>query len=652
MFLLLFVQMAFGQMKKGDRYFDSGDYIRASEIYEGELKKNDSKEILEKLSDCYFNIYKYEDGLRVMAPLVTGVFKETDKYYDNRFNFMYSQFLFATGDYEKAINYLVLFKNNRGIKPPDKEEAREEVETFRLKESDFKIMKMAFNSEASDFGAVKLNDTVYFSSDRGDAGNNKYGWTHRAFLDIYKFPIGDKLEPLREPVPMTKTINSPWHEGSFCFSKDGNTLYISRSNMENGKAIFDKEKNNKVQLYISHKVNNKWGEPVKLPFNQDDYNYEHPVLSPDGKRLYFASDELGSIGGFDIYYVTVNDDGTYGTLRNLSSVINTENREQFPYIDKDGNLFFASNGHLGLGMLDVFVSRWVNGKFTKPINLGSPINSRYDDFSMRYYDDKNGFFTSNRDRDNDDIYSFEQIGEIFEREYINQFEVRDKDSMEYVPNASVKVIFRKKTVYQNTLDSIAQFNINLVAGTYKVIADAPGFDELQEDVVVTEETNQKHTIYLVKNNEIADAIGNQSEASKAVINALLKDTIAPSIFANGNKLYFNMAPIYFDFDQWEIREDSKKILNELAQKLAKYPTLKIRINSHTDTRGTDMYNQVLSEKRGQSTRDFIAKAANIDLDRLSFRGYGESRPITNCGDFCTEAQHQQNRRSEFEIIEY
>src|SRR5690606_33615111 len=138
---------------------------------------------------------------------------------------------------------------------------------------------------------------------------------------------------------------------------------------------------------------------------------------------------------------------------------------------------------------------------------------------------------------------------IFEREYINQFEVRDKDSMEYVPNASVKVIFRKKTVYQNTLDSIAQFNINLVAGTYKVIADAPGFDELQEDVVVTEETNQKHTIYLVKNNEIADAIGNQSEASKAVINALLKDTIAPSIFANGNKLYFNMAPIYFDFDQ-------------------------------------------------------------------------------------------------------
>jgi outer membrane protein OmpA-like peptidoglycan-associated protein len=303
-------------------------------------------------------------------------------------------------------------------------------------------------------------------------------------------------------------------------------------------------------------------------------------------------------------------------------------------------------------MLDVFVSRWVNGKFTKPINLGSPINSRYDDFSLRYYDDKNGFFTSNRDRDNDDIYSFEQTGEIFGREYINQFEVRDKDAMEYVPNASVKLIFGEEMVYQNTLDSIAQFNINLVAGTYKVIADAPGFDELGQDVEVTEETNQKHIIYLTKNNEVTDAISNRSEASKAVINELLKDTITPNIFAEGNKLYFDMAPIYFDFDQWEIREDSKKVLNELAYKLAKYPTLSIRINSHTDTRGTDMYNQVLSEKRAQSTRDYIAKVGNIDLDRLSFKGYGESKPITNCGDFCTEAQHQQNRRSEFEIVEY
>src|SRR5690606_19637853 len=248
LFLSFFVQLSYGQMRKADRFFDSGDYIRASEIYEGELKEGNRKEIVKKLSDCYFNIYRYEDGLRVMAPLVAGNFKEMDKYYDNRYNFMYSQFLFATGDYEKAIDYLVLFKNNRGIKPPNKEEAKEEVETFRLKKSDFEIKKMAFNSDASDFGAVKLNDTVYFSSDRGDADGNRYDWTHRAFLDIYKFPIGNKLEPLREPKPLPAIINSPWHEGSFCFSKDGNTLYISRSNMENGKAILDKEKNNKVQL--------------------------------------------------------------------------------------------------------------------------------------------------------------------------------------------------------------------------------------------------------------------------------------------------------------------------------------------------------------------------------------------------------------------
>lgn len=649
---LLFVQLGFGQQKKADRFFDGADYISAAKIYEGLLQKEKSKYLLEKLSDCYYNTYQYPEAIKTLSDLVNGNFKDNDKYYDNRYNFMYYQFLSANGDYEKAIDYLVIFKNNRGTQPPQREASKEEVEAFRLKMSDYRVEKTNFNSKASDFGAVKLNDTVYFSSDRENASGKKYSWTHRPFLDLYGFKVDENLEPVGEASPMPTNINSELHEGSFCFSKDGKTLYLSRSNLENGKEIFDKDKNNNVQLYVTHKQNGKWQEPIKLPFNSNDYNYEHPALSPDGKRLFYASNELGSVGSYDIYYVDINADDTYGSPKNLSYVINTENREQFPYISEEGHLFFASNGHLGLGMLDIFVSQYVDGKFTKPVNLGSPINSRYDDYSLRYYDTKNGFFASNRDEVNDDIFAFEQTGSIFDKEYITQIEVRDTDTKEYVPNAVVNLIHKGKIVYENILDEVAQFNPNLVAGVYDFTATTFGYDNAQMQFTVTKENNQKQVLYLKRNSDIANITKNQSPASKATVEKLLKDEATPLVFAQDGKLFFDIPPIYFDFDQWEIREDSKKVLADLVTKLKQYPSLQIRINAHTDTRGSELYNQILSEKRAASTRDYITRIGKIASSRVVFKGYGMSKLLEECGEFCSEVQHQKNRRSEFEIVRY
>tara|TARA_R110002050_G_scaffold110892_3_gene223595 strand:+ start:4722 stop:6698 length:1977 start_codon:yes stop_codon:yes gene_type:complete len=649
--LLFFTQFSFGQLQRADQYFNSGDYINAAILYEPIWKKNQSKEVLQKLADCYYNTFKYNEANRALSALVTGRFKESDKYYDNKYNFMYYQFLSATGDYEKAIDYMALFKNNRGITPPLKEVAKDEVETFRLKKSDYTIKKATFNSEAAEFSALKLRDTVYFSSDRRNSFGSDYKWTHRPFLDIYSYRTNKENKQVSEPEQVSKVLNSKLHEGSFCFSKDGNTMYLSRSNLVEGDAVFDENKNNNIQLYSAKKIDGKWSEPKKLPFNLDEYNYEHPALSPDEKRLYFSSNELGSVGSYDLYYVTINDDGSYGNLKNLSYIINTANREQFPYISPEGHLFFASNGHLGLGMLDIFVSEWIDGQFTKPINVGAPINSRYDDFSLRYYDEKNGFFASNRDKVNDDVFEFEQIGELFEREYINTFEVRDVDTQEYVADVQVNLMLNNESVYQNTLDSLAQFNINLLSDTYKLTAIAKGYDTGEMSLEVKEENNQLHTLYLKKNNEITTVLSGQSEESQAVINALLNDKNPPKIVARDGKLYFDMPPIYFDFDRWEIRADSKVILSNLAEKLVSYPSLYIRITSHTDSRGTPTYNQVLSEKRAESTRNYITQQSNIDGTRVSFRGFGESKPLEACTE-CTEEQHQLNRRSEFEIIKY
>jgi len=649
--LFCFTQVSFGQIKKANRFYGSGDYLSAAKIYQEIWEKEKSKPVLEKLIHCHYNSYSFEKTLTSLSNLINGDFKEANKYYDNKYNFMYYQFLSATGDYEKAIDYLVLYKKNRGLISPNKEEAKEEVETFRLKEADYKIKKESFNSDASEFGAIKHNDSIFFSSDRGKGSGEKYNWTHRSFLDLYwTKPVSDGDES--EVLAMPKIINSEFHEGSFCFSKDGNTLYLSRSNTKKGKAIFDKNKNNNVQLYVVFKKNGKWTTPVKLPFNSDEYTFEHPALDLEEKKLYFSSNMLGSLGSYDLYYVVVNNDGTYGSPKNLGYIINTENREQFPFISKEGHLFFASNGHLGLGMLDVFVSEKINEKFTKPINLGAPINSRYDDFSMRYYNPKNGYFTSNRDALNDDIYAFEQKGKIFTAEFVNQFEIRDKETNEYVANTEVNLMSNDSIVYQNMLDEEAIFNSNLLPGEYLLKASALGYDKGELQLDVSKERNQKHILYLVKNSQITAILKNQSESSKEVVNKLLKDTEPPKIFTKDNKLYFDMPPVYFDFDRWKLRKDSKKVLNLFAIKLKKYPSLHIRINAHTDTRGTDKYNQVLSEKRAQSTRDYLSKVANVATKRIRFKGYGESKSIIDCNNNCSEDQHQKNRRSDFELLIY
>lgn len=168
-FIICF-QTVLGQKNRADRYFEAGDYLNAAEFYEKQWKQDNSKETLQKMAECYYNTFQYEKAIQALGQLFNGRFKEEDKYYDNKYNFMHYQFLSAVGDYERAIDYLVLFKNNRGILPPRKDEAREEVETFRLKKADYEIEKASFNSDAADFGALKLGDSIYFASDRGKIG--------------------------------------------------------------------------------------------------------------------------------------------------------------------------------------------------------------------------------------------------------------------------------------------------------------------------------------------------------------------------------------------------------------------------------------------------------------------------------------------------
>ncbi|WP_431111245.1 OmpA family protein [Winogradskyella poriferorum] len=666
-YLMVVSQLAFSQGKsKADRFFEKGDYTNAAKYYEINLEGENYKKDLENIITSYYNIFEYRKASLYLKQLVNGRFVEANKTYDNEFNFKFYQVLSALGDYEKGLDYLKLYKENKS-KPFNKDEAIAAIEDFKLMDSDYEVEEVGFNSSASDFGALKYNDRIYFTSDRDDNRllGKEYKWTHRGFLDIYSVKVSEENKPQGIAAKISENINSKYHEGNFCFSKDGNTMYLSRSNFTDGKKEFDDKKNNNIQLYKSNFVDGEWSKPEKLSFNTTGFSYQHPALSPDEKRLYFSSNQEGGIGSFDLYYVNINSDGSYSEPINLGPTVNTENREHFPFISDEGHLFFSSNGHLGLGMLDIFVSEFVNNQYTKPVNLGAPINSQYDDFNLNYYNDTQGFFASNRKRADDNIYSFTQTGEIFIREYINKFEIRDKVTEQFVPNVSVTLTDRRQNInYENTLDSIASFNKNLLAGNYVLKATSNEYYDGVLSVKVEEEQDQKHVLFLEKlppppppdpvETIIAEKnIDKDLKDKDPVRFEMLTDVEGPPIIEKDGKLYFELEPIYFDFDMWNIREDSKKILDELAEKLERYPDIHIKISAHTDSRGTVRYNQILSEKRAESTRNYLALVGYVNARRIKFQGFGELSPIVECpNNDCTEEEFQLNRRSEFEIVEY
>ncbi|WP_299600886.1 OmpA family protein [uncultured Aquimarina sp.] len=673
-FVLLIGQTIFSQRKsRADRFFETGDYINAALQYEEELNREGyRKDILEKISTSYYNTFQFQKAYRYLKILTSGKFYAKDKSYDNSYNFKMYQVLSALGKYEKAVEFLALYKKNKS-EELHRESAIAVIEAFKLKDDDYTISPLKINSNASEFAAVKVDSAIYFSSDRNSNGfmDKSYKWTHRPFLDIYKVQVNEKNIPTTDIEKISGEINSKLHEGNFCFTKDGNTIYFSKSNSEKGKKKYDSIGNNSIFLYKSTKIDGIWQTPEKLPFNNTNYSVEHPSLSSDGKILYFSSNMPGGYGDFDIYRVLVNQDGTYDEPVNLGATINTDNREQFPFISKDGHLFFSSNGHLGLGMMDLFVSERKNNVFIKPVNLGAPINSRYDDFSLTYYNETDGFFASNRkNKTDDDIYSFSQIGEIFLKEYKARFTVKDFASDSYIPDADISVSNLENQLHEGKLDKQEFFTISLFPGRYDFTATAKGYNSKTKSIIVKEKENEVYVIYLDKeivsvaeengndeNNTTApnkDIVANKENLTgEKLRNTLLNDKVGPPVIEKNGKLYFDLPPIYFDYDKWNIRADSKKVLDEFALKLEKYKSVYIKISSHTDSRGTDSYNQVLSEKRAESTRNYLALVGYVNARRMKFEGFGESIPLIDCNaKNCSEEDHQINRRSEFEIIKY
>ena len=536
-FFLGLLQPAFAQddMKRADTYFERAFYSDAIPLYEQLLPTNKNAKLVKNLADSYYNTFDMKSAARWFGYLIdnygissgTNAEDELSSAFknmgdsgkasvDESYLFKYGQSLKAIGEREKAHQVLSNYYTVRG-ETTELNELNDEMrylDNVAAIGERFEIKNLAINTAASEFGAAKVDTNLVYSASRKD-GNilpKVYRWNNENYLDLYAHPIarldaGDSLS-----VALPGSVNSKLHEGTFAITKDRSTIYFTR----NSKSRTD-EKISNLKIYKAEWKNGAWRNSTSLPFNSDGFSTEHPALSADGTRLYFASDREGGFGSFDIYYVTIGKDGFYGNPVNLGKTINTDKKEQFPFLDAKDNLYFASNGHPGFGLLDVFIAEKEDDGFSAPDNLGFPVNSGYDDFSLSYTEDgKTGYFASNRPsgKGSDDIYSFTETKPLI-IEDCKQFIagiLTDKTTDYIISGGKVNLVDAQGKVIKSILtgmDGAIEFTAACTA-EYRVEAAKEAY-ESNEKSVLTDETRNE-----VKDASLALISHEELEAQKAL----------------------------------------------------------------------------------------------------------------------------------------
>jgi len=617
--LLLVSGMAFaqkGNLKRANKLFEMRAYNEAAETYE---TKERSQEMLQNLADSYY----YNTSLQKAIKTYRELFVEYGDSIDIEYHFRYAQALKGAKNYKEADKHLSSYYN----KPINTSAFIQS--TDKTTPHNFELKQIVNENSSSDFGLSFYGDNkVAFASARNNE-NPSYSWNELPYLDLYSATLTDE-NTLENTQPFSEAINTNSHESSAVFTKDGKTMYFNRTNTTRKKT--DEERIAHIKIYKAELVDDNWTNVTPLPFTSDSYSTEHPALSKDEKTLYFASDMPGTLGSFDIYKVVINDDGTYGDPENLGATINTNHREQFPFISEFNVLYFSSIGHLGYGGLDVFRSNMVNEDFDKPVNLGSSINSNLDDFAYVIREKDNmGYVSSNR-TGYDRLFGFARIINpltIYQVEGI----VQDLNSKALLGGSLVTLFDESDTVIQDTIvgdDAHYIFKIE-PNKKYKVRGTRKAY--IPQDVEFSTDSKGKvqHNIYLSLES-FADAEERVKENEEEVVKVELDK-------------------IYFDFDKSNIREDAGVILNVLVDLMKKYPSMEVEVSAHTDARGPDQYNLDLSKRRAASTLEYLV-SQGIERNRLKSIGYGEMQPLNECvkEGICDDDQYDVNRRCEFTIL--
>jgi len=619
---------------KADKNFDKYSFIDAREIYLKVIEDGyTSAEIYKKLGDTYYYNSEYKTASKWYSSLISEYPENVEAEYYLRA----AQSLKSLNDYEESDRLMELYVKNADSASRVVEIYKENPNYLKSIAEDARSFTVdpatSINSKFSDFGPSYYMDNkiVFASNNEKESKRNKtLGWHGLPFLDLYTADV-DEEGNLSNKNLIIGDVNTKYNESSTAFTKDGKTLYFTRNNFIDGKKGRDNDKTMKLKLYKATKgEGDVWGNVEELPFNNDDTSAAHPALSVDEKRLYFASDRKDSTaqGMSDLWYVDIKEDNTYGEPINLGPTINTDARDSFPFISNANKLYFSTDGRAGLGGVDVFVVPLNDdGSVTENItNLGEPANTSSDDFGFIINEEtKIGYISSNRGGDNgsidDEIYLIKEKCVV-----VISGLVTDIDTGVLLPGANVSLLDGDNTLIDSVVvGADARYTFTADCNTQYSIRGAKVQYAPKEELVKTPK---------------------KSGTMEVPLRLKLIDPCPP----NDLGCRLTLLPIYFDFDRFNIRPDAEIELAKILAAMKEYPQLVIHIESHTDSRGDDLYNEILSEKRAQSTLNWLMDQG-IDRDRLSAKGYGETQLINQCanGVECTEEEHQLNRRSMFII---
>ncbi|NWL02694.1 flagellar motor protein MotB [Flavobacterium collinsii] len=638
LFLIIISSFSFstyGQQAKinsGDKKYDNYAYVDAIKTYEKVANKGyKSEDMFKKLGNAYYFNSNFEGAAKWYGELFAMNTTVEPEYY-----YRYAQSLKSTGDISKANKMFDEFKAKSKTDSRAKfySENINYLDQIKANSGRYKVEDAGINSKYSDYGSYVYNNKIYFASarDTGNFSQRKHKWTGEYFTNIYNADLNAETGNAGKVNKFKSTINTKFHESSPVFTKDGKTVYFTRNNYIDGKKGKDDHRVTLIKIYkATLDEKNKWNNITELPFNSNNYSVGHPALSPDEKTLYFSSDMPGSIGQSDLYKVTINPNGGYGTPENLGNAINTEGKETYPFVTNENEIYFSSDGHPGLGGLDVFVANIEDdGTIDNVQNVGSDINSSKDDFA--YIIDtatRRGFYSSNKDggQGSDDIYKFLETRKL---KCIQELEgiITDLDTGTILPGTKVTLFDNQMNVKNSTVsDNYGKYTFPVDCGkAYLVRAEKPEYTTKELSVTISKTTG-KTTLPI----------------------ALEKSTCKVTVGDDLGKC-FGIKMIYFDLDKSNIRTEAALDLEKILVVLNEYPTMKLDIRSHTDSRATHKYNEALSDRRAKSTIKWLIKNG-IAPNRLTGKGFGETQLVNKCSDGvkCTEEEHQANRRSEFII---
>ncbi|WPR72035.1 OmpA family protein [Flavobacterium sp. NG2] len=619
---------------KADKEYDRYAYIDAIKTYERMYEKGyKSKDILLKLANAYY----FNGDLENAAKRYTELF-ELNPIVVPECYYRYAQSLKSIKEYKKADEMMAIFNKENGNDTRAKLAASQKDYLAVIKKNSgrYIIENAGINSKYSDYGTAYYKNKIVFTSarDTGSFVKRVDPWTGEWFTNLYESEVSAD-GTLHSVQHLSKKLNTKFHESTPVFTKDGKTAYFTRNNYNNGKRGKDATETTLLKVYKATLKGDKWEDTTELPFNSDNYSVAHPSLSADEKTLYFASDMPGTFGQSDIFKVSINDDGTYGTPENLGKGINTEGKETFPFISDKNELYFASDGHPGLGGLDVFVSKAKqDGSFKDVLNVGEPLNSSNDDFGL-LMDTKSkiGYVTSNREggMGSDDIYKVKEIKPIeYPCEQFMTGIVTDLETGEPIANSKATLSDSSyKLIKTVTTNKDGKFDFG------QIDCDSKYYIKTEKEAYNVEETPVV----------VADNSGT------TVVPISLERTLKKVTVGDDLAKAFGIKIIYFDLNKFNIRSDAALELSKILDVMLQNPTIKIDIRSHTDSRQSDAYNKKLSESRAESTKNWLIQNG-IEKSRLTAKGYGESLLVNRCTDGveCTEEEHQANRRSEFVIV--